>query len=62
MSVSGAHPKAGRFDRQWKKADAAGKKHARLIKRKPELREQLYGAQPPDRKAETRETAQKKET
>lgn len=29
--------------RDWKKDRAAAAKHARLIARKPELREQLYG-------------------
>jgi hypothetical protein len=50
-----------RFDRQWEKHRAAGKKHARLMQRKPELRDQLYGREgsPPDQKAGSRETAQK---
>jgi hypothetical protein len=29
--------------KDWKKDRAAGAKHARLIRRKPELREALYG-------------------
>jgi hypothetical protein len=39
------------------------RKHAALIKRDPTLREALYGTgpQPPERKAETRETAQGKD-
>ena len=61
--------------RDWKKERAEAVKHARLTRRRPELREQLYasgarnsgdlygtGPQPPDQKAETRETAQQKET
>lgn len=54
----------------WKKAHAKGKKHAALMRRKPELRRALWGAgstdrdeQPPDIQGlqgkETRETAQK---
>jgi hypothetical protein len=32
-----------RFNRQWQKNARDSAKHARLMKRKPELREQLYG-------------------
>ena len=49
--------------RDWKKERSEAAKHARMMRRKPELREQLYGTgpQPPAPKAETRETAQRKE-
>jgi hypothetical protein len=50
-----------RFDRQWAKNAAKGKKHARLMAKRPELREALYGQEgrPPDQRPATRETAQK---
>ena len=53
-----------RFDRQFVKDRAKGKAHARLMKKRPELREQLYGREgrSPDQRPATRETAQQKET
>jgi hypothetical protein len=54
--------------RDWKKDRAQAVRHARLMKRKPELREALYGPPTPDERrlardlvdAATRETAQPK--
>jgi hypothetical protein len=50
--------------RDWKKDRAKGAKHARLIAKRPELREALYGSArgSPDKTPTTRETAQQKET
>jgi hypothetical protein len=45
--------------KDWKKDRASAAKHARLIKRKPELREQLYGREAAPDLAATRETAQR---
>jgi hypothetical protein len=55
--------------RDWKKDRANAAKHARLIRRKPELREALYGPPTQDERrlardlidAASRETAQRKE-
>jgi hypothetical protein len=44
--------------KDWKKDRAKAAKHARLISRKPELREALYGRAPASNdKADPRETA-----
>jgi hypothetical protein len=56
--------------RDWKKDRAAGARHARLIAKRPELREALYGNPTPEERqlaqdlvnAAARETAKKDET
>jgi hypothetical protein len=47
--------------KDWKQERAKAVKYARLNKKKPALREALYGREgsPPDAKAGSRETAQK---
>jgi hypothetical protein len=49
--------------KDWKKDRAKAAKHARLIAKRPELREALYGSArgSPDKAPNTRETAQRKE-
>jgi hypothetical protein len=52
-----------RFDRQWNKERVKSAKHARLMAKRPELREALYGQEgrPPDQRPATRETAHEKD-
>ena len=48
--------------KDWKKDRAAGERHARMMRKKPELREALYGQAPAkDQPAGTRETAQRRD-
>ena len=61
--------------KDWKAERAKAAKHARLVRRQPELREQLYGrmalgegvgvikreGRPPDQRPTTRDTAQSKD-